>query len=252
MEFEERLIKDVQFTNLYSSKPKYYLIKSIAILTILFLILFSPRLYLLLPQNDTIVCINDQLFNLTKPINKYLSNNTYIKNTFLIISSLFIDIMFFTLAYFWTVKGRSWRMAICFVIFYAFRSLSQHLFTMMFPSGYLISFPGFPSVIVSYLKASDFYPSGHVAFPLIAGLEFLYYLDVRNMFYFCMITSVFEAFVMIFVRGHYGIDILAGYIFAHYSYIIAEKYCYLLDDSCVSMNIKNKKIEVTVDDSINY
>ena len=34
---------------------------------------------------------------------------------------------------------------------------------------------------------------------------------------------------MIALRGHYSIDIVAGLVFAHYIWIMAEKYSYLVD-----------------------
>jgi hypothetical protein len=34
---------------------------------------------------------------------------------------------------------------------------------------------------------------------------------------------------MIFLRGHYAIDIVTGVIFAHWIWLLAERYSYLID-----------------------
>lgn len=35
--------------------------------------------------------------------------------------------------------------------------------------------------------------------------------------------------MMIALRAHYTVDIISGILFAHYFWIMAEKYCYLVD-----------------------
>jgi hypothetical protein len=105
---------------------------------------------------------------------------------------------------------------------------------MKYPEGYLWEYPGFPSITVSYLKTNDFFFSGHVGLPILLGLEFKY-IKHYYMFLFCLFTCAFEAFTMIAMRGHYSIDIIAGVIFAHYTYILVSQYIQYLDDSCVSM-----------------
>jgi hypothetical protein len=174
--------------------------------------------------------------------------------TILILSSLCVDVIYFVFSYFWIKYARSWRVIIVFTLYYSLRALIQSFFQMTTPAGYLWSYPGFPSMTVSYLKTNDFFPSGHVAFPLIVGLEFLH-LKVKKMFYFCMFCAIFEAIVMVVLRGHYCIDILAGYIISHYCFILIEKYCYLLDNSKFSMIVDDKRKtlinrEEKLDDSI--
>jgi hypothetical protein len=38
-----------------------------------------------------------------------------------------------------------------------------------------------------------------------------------------------QAFLMVALRGHYSMDLVAGIIFAHYFWIIANKYSYIID-----------------------
>jgi hypothetical protein len=182
------------------------------------------------------VCMSDFFFNLTKHINQKLSNKIDIRMTILILSSLCVDTIYFVFSFFWIKYAKSWRVIIVFTLYYSFRALIQSIFQMTTPAGYLWSYPGFPSMTVSYLKTNDFFPSGHVAFPIIVGLEF-HHLKVKKMFYICMFCGIFEAMVMVVLRGHYCIDILAGFVMSHYSFILVEKYCYLLDNSKFSMSV---------------
>ena len=245
---DEKLIlipKENITTNINSSRmsSKVFLSVRIIIYSLAFSFVFLNTLYgFVLPHGD-IKCISDELFNLSSPLNNYFKENVTQRNILLITSSVFIDFVVIFFSIIWTFKGHSYRPILAFVLFYSFRILNQNLFQMQYPEGYLWQYPGFPSIVVSYLGTNDFFYSGHVGFPIIVGME-LWHLDYRFMFYFCIMSSVFEAFVMIVLRGHYSIDLMSGIIFAHYAFITSEKYCYILDNSCISMN-KHLKIEKT-------
>ena len=47
--------------------------------------------------------------------------------------------------------------------------------------------------------------------------------------FYASFVLLLEIFVMIALRSHYTIDIVSGMAFAHYFFILAEKYCYLID-----------------------
>ena len=47
--------------------------------------------------------------------------------------------------------------------------------------------------------------------------------------YYALFTLVLETFVLIVLRAHYTIDIVAGIVFAHYFWILSEKYSYSID-----------------------
>lgn len=71
-------------------------------------------------------------------------------------------------------------------------------------------------------KTTDFFFSGHVGYCLISALEF-HHLKWRRMQIFCILCTVFESAVMIVLRGHYTVDLIAGLIFAHWSFIMATR-----------------------------
>ena len=112
---------------------------------------------------------------------------------------------------------------------------------MRYPDGYLWEYPGIPSLSVSYLKTNDFFYSGHVGFPTIFGLEHRKNGN-RYMMWFCIFTACLEAFTMIVNRGHYIIDLMAGFVMGHYLSIICEDICVnYIDNSCIGFNYTNQK-----------
>ena len=81
---------------------------------------------------------------------------------------------------------------------------------------------------VPYGKTNDFYYSGHVGCCLLSYLEF----KANGWFkfaYFSLVTMILQASLMIFLRSHYSIDIFGGLVFAHYIWMMAEKYSYFID-----------------------
>jgi hypothetical protein len=196
--------------------------------------IYLPKIDLFGKTSDHFHCIDDAFFNMTFEINRKLTNLIQIRETILILSSFCMDAIYIVFSYYWISYGRSWRVIIAFCSFYLFRSLIQNLFQMTYPPGMLWSYPGFPSMTISYLKTNDFFPSGHVAFPIIVGMEFLK-LNKPLLFIICLFSALFETVVMVLMRGHYSIDLLAGWIFSHYFFMLSDQYSYILDDSRISM-----------------
>lgn len=99
---------------------------------------------------------------------------------------------------------------------------------MQEPAGYIWDYPGFPSIAVSYAPTSDFFYSGHVG---LAMLLTLHLRELGNKFWegFGYTTVAVEFCTMIFLRGHYTIDLIAGCIFAHYFWIVSGWLASLLD-----------------------
>ena len=100
---------------------------------------------------------------------------------------------------------------------------------MKFPEGFLWGYPGFPSIMVSYLRTNDFFYSGHCGLPILLLCEYRF-LKFNLMSGFCLFTFFLESFTMLTLRGHYSIDVITGAIFAHYIYDNTSKFIYLLDD----------------------
>jgi len=99
---------------------------------------------------------------------------------------------------------------------------------MAYPEGFIWEYPGFPSLMVSYLKTNDFFYSGHVGMPIILMCEFRI-LKRYNMFAFCVLTLFVEIFTVLITRAHYTIDIITGAIIAHYIFQNVERYVHYVD-----------------------
>jgi hypothetical protein len=99
---------------------------------------------------------------------------------------------------------------------------------MRFPDGYLWDFPGFYSVTVPYGKTNDFFFSGHIGCCMICFCEFKA-VNWNKFAYFSIFTMVFQFSLMIALRGHYMIDLVSGIVFAHYFWLLSERYSYIID-----------------------
>lgn len=99
---------------------------------------------------------------------------------------------------------------------------------MRYPEGYLWEFPGFYSITVPYGRTNDFFFSGHIGCCILCYCEFKAH-GWYKFAYFSMGTMIFQFFLMIGLRGHYAIDLISGILFAHYFWLLAERYSYLLD-----------------------
>lgn len=170
---------------------------------------------------DSTSCLWDGVFELTEPINTFFVENQEPKNAILIFSSFLIDclLLWFSIRYaFW---GRSSRQMIFFSLFYGTRGVIQRFFLMRVPPGYAWDYPGFPSLTVSYEKTSDFFYSGHVGVMLFCALENRH-LGNYYMMWVALFVCALEFVIMIFLRGHYSVDLISGLVFSHYYWIVSE------------------------------
>ena len=46
---------------------------------------------------------------------------------------------------------------------------------------------------------------------------------------YSLVTMVMQIFLMVALRAHYTIDMVSGIVFAHYIWMMSEKYSYLID-----------------------
>ena len=177
-------------------------------------------------------CIYDAGLNLFKEINKIFHSS--IRDYFLILSSFLVDLVIILTCINWALYRKSYLFLINAVLFYLPRGLVQHTYNMPFPSNYNFSYPGFPSISVPYGVTNDFFWSGHVAIPLLCGME-VYINDTtdyinetrsRIFFYFlvfCILTSIFEMAIMLCLSGHYTVDLIFGVIFSIYIFKLTRR-----------------------------
>jgi hypothetical protein len=170
-------------------------------------------------------CVYDAGFSLFRNVNIYLHSG--IRDYFIIFSSFLVDLCILITCAHFALISTSCMFLINVALFYLPRGLVQQVYNMPFPSNYNFSYPGFPSISVPYGITNDFFWSGHVAIPLICGLE-VYYNDYnkrRNLYFllFCIFTSLFETLMMLSLSGHYTVDLIFGVIFSIYIFKLTNK-----------------------------
>lgn len=208
-------------------------------------VLFFSLLILIGVQNNSIRervdCLYDFGISILTPFSAHLYSHNILRNTLITISSLLIDLLAIGVVVIWIGWGKSWRFVFSAASFYIFRAFVQFVYNMPFPKYYCFFSPGFPSLLVSYLKTNDFFYSGHVAMPLLCGFE---YINQKKSFMMlvCIFSSVYQGFVMVSTNAHYGVDIIFGWIFALYSTEIFTDCIWAVDKSCMSINDALKKL----------
>ena len=173
-------------------------------------------------------CFEDMSFVLSDEPYKILKSNKVVLYGFLIFAGLLVDIVVIFGGIMNCILQPSWRMLATVAVVYIFRGYVQGVYLMDHPSEQIFQYPGFSSLVVSYFETNDYFFSGHVAIPTIIGLEFRK-TGYKMLSIFCFVTSFIECLLMIFTRGHYSIDIYAGYIFSFYFFRIVDSFIPFID-----------------------
>ena len=148
----------------------------------------------------------------TDSLNRFLRENRNWSNALLIGSSSVIDLLggFLLL---WAIFGPSIRPFVGLLILFGLRQLSQNLCVLPPPDGIIWEFPGFPSLLVTYSVANDFFFSGHTGIAVYGAVE-LGRLKGRKGVYWGIAIALFEASSVLILRAHYTMDVLTGILAA--------------------------------------
>lgn len=155
--------------------------------------------------------IGDGMHSLFASWNASLHAHPSAANFLLIVSSALIDLMGLFLLGRWIFTGTV-RPFLGLIILMGLRQISQALCALPPPPGIIWHYPGFPSLLVTYGVANDFFFSGHTAIAVFAGLE-LAQLKKPWLTSIAAATVIFEVIVVLVLRAHYTMDVIAG-IFA--------------------------------------
>jgi len=190
-------------------------------------------------------CIVDRSFIHSKDFNQHIKENPDIRKLLVIISSFLIDYSIFGLIYVWIFYGKTWQPLISIIVFYGFRGLCNYLYLLQSPTDLLWEFPGIWSFSVSYHKTTDFFFSGHV------GINFISAYEVNRLGFpktaLISILGVFcQIFVMVNIRGHFFIDLIAGLLSAHYSIILSDYFHNYVSRLVFELDYEKKLVEIDV------
>ena len=171
--------------------------------------------------------IGDAVHNLTAGLNSYFSQNPGAANALLVVSSALIDALGVFLLARWFVE-RSVRPFLGLVLLLALRQIMQAICALPAPPNMIWHYPGFPSLLVTYHVANDFFFSGHTAIAVFGALELARYH--RKWLTFAAVLLVFfEVATVLILRAHYTFDVFTGIIAALWVAHISERLSSRLD-----------------------
>jgi membrane-associated phospholipid phosphatase len=169
----------------------------------------------------------DALLELSRPLNVYLNEHRPSAHALLVISSAMIDVLgVFLLG--WSVFGSSMRPFVGLLLLFGLRQITQTLCALPPPPGIIWDYPGFPSLLVTYLVENDFFFSGHTAIAVFGAIELGRF--VRGWLpgtaawvaqWVIGIATVFLMAVVLVLRAHYTMDVFTGFIAAVLAAILA-------------------------------
>jgi len=165
--------------------------------------------------------IGDALHNLTAGLNSYFARNATAANALLIVSSAFIDALGLFLLGSWLFGG-SVRPFLGLVLLMLLRQFLQALCSLPVPTGMIWHYPGFPSLLVTYHVANDFFFSGHTAIAVFGAIE-LSRFHRRWLMAVAILLVLFEVATVLILRAHYTMDVFAGVLAALWVARITER-----------------------------
>ncbi len=156
--------------------------------------------------------IGDGLHQLTSPINAWFLEHPRAANALLIGSSAGIDALAVFLLAGW-LFGKSTRPLLGLLILVGLRQVMQALCAIPPPSNLIWHDPGFPSLLVTYSVAGDFFFSGHTAIAVFGAAQLI---RLRKPWLTALAWGLvlFEAGTVIVLRAHYTMDVFTGAVTA--------------------------------------
>jgi len=171
--------------------------------------------------------IGDALHNFTVGLNSYFARNSGAANALLVVSSALIDALGLFLLGRWLFGG-SIRPFLGLFLLMTLRQLTQALCAFPPPPNMIWHYPGFPSLLVTYHVANDFFFSGHTAIAVFGAIE-LSRLR-RNWLTAAAVALVFfEVATVLILRAHYTMDVFAGIVAALWIANLSERISPRLD-----------------------
>ncbi|HCE44722.1 MAG TPA: hypothetical protein DET40_14365 [Lentisphaeria bacterium] len=170
--------------------------------------------------------IFDLVHELTAKANAYFNKNTRAANVLLITSSAFIDAfaIFLICA---SIFGPSMRPFIALLILFMMRQICQAACALPVPPSMVWRSPGFPSLLVTYGVANDFFFSGHTAIAVLGSIEVFRLCPVWWVGIIAVLVAVFEMVTVLILRAHYTMDVFTAVVAAFCASWLAALICTL-------------------------
>lgn len=165
--------------------------------------------------------IADGIHSATAPANLYLQNHRSAADALLIISSAVIDLIGIVLLSKWIFQGDA-RPFLALVLVLGLRQIMQACVALPTPPNALWHDPGFPSVLVTYGVANDYFFSGHTAIAVLGAHE-LVRLRRPELTAGAVVLVLFEAAAVLILRAHYTMDVFTGLVTGLYVSYLSER-----------------------------
>jgi len=156
--------------------------------------------------------IGDGLHRLTAPLNSYFFTHETAANALLIVSSALIDLLALFLLLRW-LFGDSVRPFLGLFLLMVTRQIVQAFCALPPPPNMIWHYPGFPSLLVTYSVAGDFFFSGHTAIAVFAATE-MARLKSACLIIVAVLIVMFEILTVLVLRAHYTMDVFTGLVMA--------------------------------------
>ena len=164
--------------------------------------------------------INDWTHAVTASANYYFFTHPSAANALLILSSAVIDLLAIFLLGRWIVQGAA-RPFAALVVVLALRQVMQFSIALPAPPNQIWHYPGFPSLLVTYNVANDYFFSGHTAIAVLASVE-LSRISRAWGTWLGVALVIFEIGTVLVLRAHYSMDVFTGLITGLYAPHLAD------------------------------
>ena len=165
--------------------------------------------------------IGDVVHDLTERWNYFFSTHHTAANVAMIISSLFIDLFSLSLIAA-AIFGASFAPFLAIFIVFTLRQTCQGLCTLPPPPGIIWRYPGFPALLVTYSVGNDFFFSGHTALAVLGTIEAAHFAPTW-VAVLAAIIALGEMLIVLVLRAHYTMDVVAGALAAFLASEVAAK-----------------------------
>jgi hypothetical protein len=164
--------------------------------------------------------IGDAVHQWTAPLNSYFYDNVRAANALLIVSSGLIDALGLFLLGSW-LFGRTVRPFLGLLILMILRQIMQAICALPTPPHTVWHYPGFPSLLVTYSVANDYFFSGHTAIAVFAATQ-LARFKRRWLTALAIGVVLFEIATVLVLRAHYTMDVFTGIITALWVAVVCD------------------------------
>jgi PAP2 superfamily C-terminal len=165
--------------------------------------------------------IADRIHSATAAGNLYLHSHPAAANALLVVSSAIIDLLGILLLSMWIFRGEA-RPFVALVIVLGLRQIMQACVALPIPPDAIWHYPGFPSLLVTYGVANDYFFSGHTAIAVLGASE-LARIGKRWITLMGIGIVLFEVATVLVLRAHYTMDVFTGLVTGLYAAYLADR-----------------------------